>query len=230
MTEKNECQQIKNEAKEARGMAYLLELTVRMRYWILLCCAVFGLAVFVSLRFVQRQYDRTIVLKVDMSAYDGMRDSLPDTEGNRVEFVRDRMEAKVMLLQSQPVVENALKQMAEEKGKAVTLVLYSHNKPNLTAEYSKYSDVIRLTLRTTDPQQADEFLLALVESYNLAVQQNEAYDHAYITVIDPPHGSENPVYPHVKLLYLLAVVMGVILPLTWAELQDWWHTRGDVLV
>ena len=141
MTEKNECQQIKNEAKEARGMAYLLALMVRMRYWILLCCAVFGLAVFVSLRFVHRQYDRTIVLKVDMSAYDGMRDSLPDAEGNRVEFVRDRMEAKVMLLQSQPVVENALKQMAEEKGKAVTLVLYSHNKPNLTAEYSKYSDV-----------------------------------------------------------------------------------------
>ena len=230
MTEKNECQQIKNEAKKARGMAYLLELTVRMRYWILLCCAVFGLAVFVSLRFVQRQYDRTIVLKVDMSAYDGMRDSLPDAEGNRVEFVRDRMEAKVMLLQSQPVIDNALKQMAEEKGKAVTLVLYSHNRPNFTAEYSKYSDVIRLTLRTTDPQQADEFLLALVESYNLAVQQNEEYDHAYITVIDPPHGSDKPVYPHVKLLYLLALVMGVISPLSWAELKDWWHTRGAVLV
>lgn len=228
MTEKNECQQIKNEAKEACGMAYLLELMVRMRYWILLCCAVFGLAVFVSLRFVQRQYERTMVLKVDMSAYDGLRDSLPDAEGNKVEFVRDRMEAKVMLLQSQPVVENALKLMAKEK--AVTLELYSHNKPNLTAEYSKYSDVIRLTLRTSDPQQADAFLLSLVDSYNMAVQQNEVYDHAFITVIDPPHGSDKPVYPHVKLLYLLAVVLGVVLPLTWAELRDWWRSRGTAPV
>jgi len=219
-----DCQEIKNEAKEPHGMAYLLELMVRMRYWILLCCAVLGLAVFVSLRFVQRQYDRTIVLKVDMSAYYGMSDSLPDAEGNMVEFVRDRMEAKVMLLQSQPVVEHALKLLSEEK--AVTQELYSHDKPSLTAEYSKYSDVIRLTTRTPDPQQADAFLLALVDSYNIAVQQNEVYDHAFITVIDPPHGSDKPVYPHVKLLYLLAAVMGVVLPLTWAELRDWWRHMG----
>ena len=99
----------------------------------------------------------------------------------------DRMEAKVMLLQSQPVVDNALKLMAEEN--AGTLELYRHNKPNFTVEYSKYSDVIRLILRTPDPQQADAFLQALVDSYNRAVQQNEVYDHAFITVIDPPHGS-----------------------------------------
>ncbi len=225
MSEKEDIRQ-KTETQEVHGIGYLLRLIVRVRYWILLCCAVFGLAVFVSLRFVTCQYERTIVLKVDMSAYDGMSDSLPDAEGNRVEFVRDRMEAKVMLLQSQPVIDNALKQMAEESGKTVTLVLYSHNKHNLTAEYSKYSDVIRLTLRSTDPQQADEFLLALVESYNLAVQQNEEYDHAYITVIDPPHGLDKPVYPHVKLLYLLALVLGVVLPLTWAELRDWWRHIG----
>ena len=120
MTEKKECQQTKNEAKEARGMAYLLELMVRMRYWIPLCCAVLVLAVFVSLRFVPFQYERTIVLKVDMSAYDGLRDSLPDSKGYTVEFVRDRMEAKVMLLQSQPVIDSALKQMAKESGKAVS--------------------------------------------------------------------------------------------------------------
>jgi uncharacterized protein involved in exopolysaccharide biosynthesis len=225
MSEKEDIRQ-KTETQEVHGIGYLLRLMVRVRYWILLCCAVFGLAVFVSLRFVTCQYERTIVLKVDMSAYDGMSDSLPDAEGNRVEFVRDRMEAKVMLLQSQPVIDNALKQMAEESGKTVTLVLYGHNKHNLTAEYSKYSDVIRLTLRSTDPQQADEFLLALVESYNLAVQQNEEYDHAYITVIDPPHGLDKPVYPHVKLLYLLALVLGVVLPLTWAELRDWWRHIG----
>lgn len=230
MTEKMEGQQLKNEAKETRGMAYLLELMVRMRYWILLCCAVFGLAVFVSLRFVPREYERTVVLKVDMSAYDGLRDSLPDAEGNRVEFVRDRMEAKVLLLQSQPVVENALKLMAEENEDADTgkFVLYSHDRSNLTAEYSKYSDVIRLTLRTTDSQQADAFLLALVESYNEAVEQNEAYDHAFVTVIDPPYGSDKPVYPHVKLLYLLAIVMGVVLPLTWAELKDWWKNNNSI--
>lgn len=228
MTEKNECKQIKNEAKEAYGIAYLLELMVRMRYWILLCCAVLGLTVFVALRFVPCQYERTMVLKVDMSAYDGLRDSLPDADGIKVEFVRDRMEAKVMLLQSQPVVDNALKLMAEEN--AGTLELYRHNKPNFTVEYSKYSDVIRLILRTPDPQQADAFLQALVDSYNRAVQQNEVYDHAFITVIDPPHGSDKPVYPHVKLLYLLAVVLGVVLPLTWAELRDWWRSRGTALV
>ena len=118
--------------------------------------------------------------------------------------------------------------MAEEN--AGTLELYRHNKPNFTVEYSKYSDVIRLILRTPDPQQADAFLQALVDSYNMAVQQNEVYDHAFITVIDPPHGSDKPVYPHVKLLYLLAVVLGVVLPLTWAELRDWWRSRGTALV
>ena len=222
MTEKENIQQVETDIKEAIGRGYLLKLIVRMRYWILLCCAVLGLAVFVSLRFVTCLYERTIVLKVDMSFYDGLRDSLSDAEGNRVEYVRDRMEAKVMLLQSQPVAENALKLMVEQNGNAHAekVEMYSHNKPNLTAQYSKYSDVIRLTFRSDNPQQADAFLLALVESYNLAVRQDEEYDHAYITVIDPPQGSDKPVYPHKKLLYLLAVVLGVILPLTWAELKD----------
>lgn len=222
MTEKENIQQVKTETQNAYGRGYLLKLIVRMRYWILLCCAVLGLAVFVSLRFVTCLYERTIVLKVDMSLYDGLRDSLPDAEGNRVEYVRDRMESKVMLLQSQPVVDYALKLMAEQGGnaQAEALALYSHNKPNLTAEYSKYSDVIRLSFRSPEPKQADAFLLALVESYNLAVRQDEGYDHAYITVIDPPQGSDKPVYPHKKLLYLLAVILGVVLPLTWAELRD----------
>ncbi len=219
--------QAENEVKESHGMGYLLGLMVRMRYWILLCCAVLGLVVFVSLRFVPCQYERVIVLKVDMSAYSDLNDLSPDSTGTAMECERDRMEAKVMLLQSQPVVDGALKLLAEqsENNHVEPLALYSHNKSNLKAEYSKYSDVIRLSFRSSEPKMADAFLLSLVESYNLTVTQNEVYDHAHITVIDPPHGSDKPVYPHKKLLYLLAVILGVILPLTWAELKDWWHTK-----
>lgn len=225
MTEKENIQQVKTETQDASGKGYLLKLIFRMRYWILLCCAVLGLAVFISLRFVTCLYERTIVLKVDMSVYVGSRDSLSDAEGDRVGYVRDYMEANVLLLQSQPVVDNALKLMVVQNGNAQveTVEMYSHNKSNLTAQYSKYSDVIRLSFRSPEPKQADAFLLALVESYNSAVRQNQAYDYAFITVIDPPQGSDKPVYPHKKLLYLLAVVLGVILPLTWAELKDWWH-------
>lgn len=228
MSEREDIQFTKTETKESHGIGYLLRLMFRMRYWILLCCAVFGLAVFVSLRFVTRQYERTIVLKVDMSAYDGLTDSLPNAEGNKVEFVRDRMEAKVMLLQSKPVVQRALELMVEQNGNAhaETVELYSHNKPNLTSQYSKYSDVIRLSFRSANIEQADVFLLCLVESYNEIVAKDGTYDHAFITVIDPPQGIAVPVYPHPKPLYLLAIVLGVIIPLTWVELKDWWSNAN----
>ena len=85
---------------ESHGLGYLLKQTYRWRYWILGCVAILGLAVFIMLRFIPRQYERTIVLKVDMSAYNMMSDSLMDEQGTKVEFVRDRMESKVLLLQS----------------------------------------------------------------------------------------------------------------------------------
>ncbi|MBO4656024.1 MAG: hypothetical protein J5644_10815 [Bacteroidales bacterium] len=226
MSEKEDFQPEKPETGEPHGMAYLLRLMLRMRYWILACCAVLALGVFIALRFVPKQYDRTIVLKVDMSAYDGVSDSLPDAEGKKVEFVRDRMESKVMLLQSQPVVNQAMKMLVAQNGNthAETVVLYSRNKSNLSAQYSRYSDVIRLTFRSPNPQQADAFLLCLVESYNETVARDDTYDHAYITVIDPPQGSDKQVYPHTKALYLLAFALGVLAPLTWVELKDWWKT------
>lgn len=209
---------------ESHGLVYLLKLAYRLRYWILGCVAILGLAVFIMLRFIPRQYERTIVLKVDMSAYNMLSDSLMDEQGNKVEFVRDRMESKVLLLQSKPVVLQAMKLMVEQNGNthAETIELYSHNKPNVTAHYSKYSDVIRLSFKSADTVQADAFLLCLVDSYNDAVAQQEEYDHAFITVIDPPQGADKPVYPHAKALYLLAFVLGVLAPLTFAELKDWW--------
>lgn len=209
---------------ESHGFGYLLKLAYRLRYWILGSVAILGLAVFIMLRFIPRQYERTVILKVDMSAYDMMSDSLMDEQGIKLSFVRDRMESKVLLLQSKPVLQQAMKLLVEQNGNAhpETIVLYSHNKPNLTAQYSKYSDVIRLSFKSTDTVQADAFLLCLVDSYNDAVSQQEEYDHAFITVIDPPQGSDKPVYPHVKALYLLAFVLGVLVPLTWVELKAWW--------
>ena len=209
---------------ESHGLGYLLKLAYRLRYWILGSVAILGLAVFIMLRFIPRQYERTIVLKVDMSAYDMMSDSLMDEQGIKLSFVRDRMESKVLLLQSKPVLQQAMKLLVEQNGNTQpeTIELYSHNKPNLTAQYSKYSDVIRLSFKSTDTVQADAFLLCLVDSYNDAVSQQEEYDHAFITVIDPPQGSDKPVYPHAKALYLLAFVLGILVPLTWVELKDWW--------
>ena len=215
---------------ESHGFGYLLKLAYRLRYWILGCMAILGLAVFVMLRFIPRQYERTIILKVDMSTYDLMSDSLMDAQGVKHEFVRDRMESKVLLLQSKSVVQQAMKLLVAKNGntRAETIELYSHNKPNLTAQYSKYSDVIRLSFTSADTIQADVFLLCLVDSYNDAVSRQEEYDHAFITVIDPPQGSDKPVYPHAKALYLLAFVLGVLAPLTSVELKDWWKNNKTI--
>ena len=213
---------------EPYGFSYLLKLAYRLRYWMLGCVAVFGLAVFIMLRFIPRQYERTVILKVDMSAYDRMSDSLMDVQGVKQEFVRDRMESRVMLLQSQPVVQAAMKLLVAQNGNthAESIELYSHNKPNLTAQYSKYSDVVRLSFKSADTVQADVFLLCLVDSYNEIVSLREEFDHAYITVIDPPQGSDKPVYPHPKALYLLAVILGVLVPLTCGELKIWWKNNN----
>lgn len=215
---------------ESHGLGYLLKLACRLRYWILGCVAILGLVTFICLRFVPRQYEQTVILKVDMSAYDMMSDSLMDAQGVKHEFVRDRMESKVLLLQSKPVVQQAMKLLVAQNGNAhaETIELYSHNKPNLTAQYSKYSDVIRLSFKSTDTNRADAFLLCLVDSYNDAVSQQEEYDHAFITVIDPPQGSGKPVYPHAKALYLLAFVLGILAPLTWVELKDWWKNNKTI--
>ena len=123
-------------------------------------------------------------------------------------------------------MQEAMKLLVAQNGntQAESIELYSHNKPNLTTQYSKYSDVIRLSFKSTDTVQADAFLLCLVDSYNEVVAQQEEFDHAFITVIDPPQGSDKPVYPHPKALYLLAFVLGVLAPLTWVELKDWWRT------
>lgn len=200
------------------GFLYLLQMSFRMKYWILGCVALFGLASFIALRFIPKQYERKSVLKVDMSAYDGLKDSLPDAKGNTVEFVRDRMEAKVMLLQSQPVVQQALQMQLQRHAESADLDGY--NTPKLTINYSKYSDVLHVSMRAVDKAMTDEFLFCLIDSYNAVVAREEAYDHAYIVVIDPPQGSDKPVYPHAKVWYLLAVLLGVILPLTFGELKE----------
>ena len=207
---------------QRQGFLSLLQMAFHMKYWILATVAVLVLSAFIALRFIPKQYERIAVLKVDMSAYDGLKDSLPDAQGNTVEFVRDRMEAKVMLLQSQPVVQQALQLQSQRHGgqQPESVELYSHNKPNLTVNYSKYSDVLHVSMRAEDKAKADEFLLCLIDSYNDQVAQEEAYGHAYIMVIDPPHGSDKPVYPHAKMWYLLAVVLGLVLPITFGELKE----------
>ncbi len=269
--------EMKNNA-EIHNFKYLMKLALRLKYWILATVIVLVAVVFVSLRFVEKQYVRTCVVKLSPKAYLSQMfdvDSLESLPEPPADGFKDEIEPTVVEMQSLPVLTELAGQIPG--------ISIEEMRSQLSVGYSKYSDVLRLSCRTTDTYMADSLLTVWVEVYNAyyrqqqlrKVQQSmEQLNNAIVvleqgdtalsddellellarygrdgqtkmlvqaelekkradlcvavanlqpalSVLEAPTGSGTPVSPHPKMLYLLAVLLGVLCPLIVVEFVDY---------
>lgn len=264
--------------EEVHGFKYLLKLAFRLKYWILATVIVLVAVVFVSLRFVEKQYVRTCVVELSPQSYLSQMfdiDSLESLPEPPADGFKDEIEPTVVEMQSLPVLTELASQISG--------ISIEDMRSQLSISYSKYSDVLRLSCQTTDTYMADSLLTKWVEVYNAYYRQQqlrkaqqsmdqinnaiavlEQGDTALsgnellellaqygrdgqtkiliqaelerkradlcvktanlqpaLSVLEAPTGSDMPVSPHPKMLYLLAVVLGILCPLVGAELRDY---------
>lgn len=267
--------QITNE--NVHGFKYLLKLAFRLRYWILASVLVLGAVVFVSLRFVEKQYMCTTKVAFEPKAFIYVmknRDTINFYKSN---------------------VASDCREMRFEEMKSTTFLQYFADssslklsvddiRAHLSIDFDKNSNILCLNYKTTNPQRGDSILSDFVNIYNAYSFQNQLIevrnslhmiDRAIqilktndtsllveneilaqiaqtcrdgqtsqmmrnallqhkvdvcmflegmppaLTVIEAPSCSDVPVSPHSKFLYLLAVCLGIFLPLIVAEFVDY---------
>lgn len=275
MTDFNVTNRMTNE--NVHGFKYLLKLAFRLRYWILAAVLILVAAVFISLRFVEKQYVRTCKVVFDHRAFVYVIENRDTIDGYRSFMAANCREISSAEMTSTPF----LQYFVDSSSLSLSLAeIQSH----LSVDYDKTSNIFNLNYKTANPQQADSILLELVEVYNAYTLRNQllvvnkylqsienasrvvemkdsslwAEDEVLtslaqccqeeqanqllksellqrkvdvglfltdmkpaLTVVEAPSGSDTPVSPHAKFLYLLAVCLGIFVPLIVAEFVDY---------
>lgn len=266
--------QISNE--NVHGFKYLLKLAFRLRYWILASVLILVVAVFVSLRFVEKQYVRTCKAVFDHRAFVYVIENR-DTINGYSSFVANCREMRFEEMKS----TTFLQYFADSSSLKLSV---DDIRAHLSIDFDKNSNILCLNYKTTNPQRGDSILSDFVNIYNAYSFQNQLIevrnslhmiDRAIqilktndtsllveneilaqiaqtcrdgqtsqmmrnallqqkvdvcmflkgmppaLTVIEAPSCSDVPVSPHSKFLYLLAVCLGIFLPLIVVEFVDY---------